>query len=220
MLTVALWIAIVVFFHAISLSSYTKIPYTKRSELSLRWKLLQEYCTCIEHSSIPWWRHQKETFSALLAICAGNSPVPGEFPTQRPMTRSFDVFFDLRPNKRLSKQRWGWWVETPSCPLWRHCNAMPCIKHWGWGQWLISFSRRWYMDRVGYFYLHISRIMPIWAHTGNHVCWLRETETETSLFNTTWHYTDAWYQTYMTILMYYSVLTWYQILACMLGDLC
>ena len=51
-----------------------------------------------------WWRHQIETFSALLAICAGNSPVPGEFPTQRPVTRSFDVYFDLRPNKRLSKQ--------------------------------------------------------------------------------------------------------------------
>ena len=45
-----------------------------------------------------------ETFSALLAICAGNSPVPGEFPTQRPATQSFDVFFDLRLNKRLSKQ--------------------------------------------------------------------------------------------------------------------
>ena len=44
----------------------------------------------------PWWRHQMETFSALLAICAGNSPVPGEFPTQRPVTRSFDVFLDLR----------------------------------------------------------------------------------------------------------------------------
>ena len=45
-----------------------------------------------------------ETFSALLAICAENSPLPGEFPTQRPVTRSFDVNFDLRPNKRLSKQ--------------------------------------------------------------------------------------------------------------------
>ena len=44
----------------------------------------------------------------LLAICAGNSPVPGEFPAQRPVTRSFDVFFDLHPNKRLSKQWWGW----------------------------------------------------------------------------------------------------------------
>ena len=50
-----------------------------------------------------WWRHQMETFSALLAICAGNSPVPGEFPAQRPATQGFDVFFDLRLNKRLSK---------------------------------------------------------------------------------------------------------------------
>ena len=45
-----------------------------------------------------------EAFSLLLAMRAGNSPVPGEFPTQRPVTRNFDVFFDLRPNKRLSKQ--------------------------------------------------------------------------------------------------------------------
>ena len=73
---------------------------------------------------ISWWRHQMETFSALLAICAGNSPVPGEFPAQRPVTRSFDVFFDLRLNKRLSKQWWGWWFETPSSPLWRHCNGV------------------------------------------------------------------------------------------------
>ena len=33
-----------------------------------------------------------ETFSALLALCVGNSPVSGEFPAQRPVTRSFDVF--------------------------------------------------------------------------------------------------------------------------------
>ena len=45
-----------------------------------------------------------EAFSALLAICAGNSPVTGEFPAQRPVTRGFDVFFDLRLNKRLSQQ--------------------------------------------------------------------------------------------------------------------
>ena len=44
-----------------------------------------------------------ETFSALLAICAGNSPVSGEFPAQRPVTQSFDVFFDVRLIKRLSK---------------------------------------------------------------------------------------------------------------------
>ena len=49
-----------------------------------------------------------ETFSTLLAICVGNSPVTGEVPAQRPVTRSFDVFFDLRLNKQLSKQWWGW----------------------------------------------------------------------------------------------------------------
>ena len=64
-----------------------------------------------------------ETFSALLAICAVNSPVPGEFPTQRPVTWSFDVFFDLRLNKRLSKQSRGWWFKTLPHPLWRHSNV-------------------------------------------------------------------------------------------------
>ena len=44
-------------------------------------------------------------------------------PTQRPVTRSFDVFFDLRLNKRLCKQPWGWWFETPSWSLWRQCNV-------------------------------------------------------------------------------------------------
>ena len=58
-----------------------------------------------------WWRHQMETFSALLAICVGNSPVAGEFPTQRPVTRCFDVLFDLRLNKRFSKQSWGWFFR-------------------------------------------------------------------------------------------------------------
>ena len=119
---------------------------------------MQDHCclhwNCKLYQFIPWWRHQMETFSAPLAICAGNSPVPGEFPTQRPVTRSFDVYFDLRPNKRLSKQSWGWWFDTLSCSLWRHCNATweelttwnllthlcvtcLCINgqswHWGWG---------------------------------------------------------------------------------------
>ena len=51
-----------------------------------------------------WWSLQMELFFALLAICAGNSPVTGEFPVQRPVTRSYDVFFDLCLNKWLSKQ--------------------------------------------------------------------------------------------------------------------
>ena len=47
--------------------------------------------------------------------------------TQRPVTRSFDVYFDLRLNKRLSKQWWCWWFKTPPRPLWRHRNV--CINH-------------------------------------------------------------------------------------------
>ena len=74
--------------------------------------------------TIPWWRHQMETFSALLAFCAGNSPVTSEIPAQRPVTRSFGLFSDLRLNKRLRKQSWGWWFDTPSRSLWRHCNAL------------------------------------------------------------------------------------------------
>ena len=55
----------------------------------------------IHKLQMSWWRDQMETFSALLAICAGNSPVAGEFPTQRPVKRSFDVSFDLRLNKTV-----------------------------------------------------------------------------------------------------------------------
>ena len=74
-----------------------------------------------------WWRHQMETCSTSLALCAGNSPVTGEFPSQRPVMRSFDVFFDLRMNKRLSKQSWGWCFEMPSSSLWLHCNEQSKI---------------------------------------------------------------------------------------------
>ena len=63
-----------------------------------------------------------EAFSALLAICEGNSPVTGEFPSQTPVTRSYVVFFDLRLNARWSKQSWACWFETPSRQLWRHYN--------------------------------------------------------------------------------------------------
>ena len=66
---------------------------------------------------------------ALLALCAGNSPGTGEFPTQRPVTWSFDVFFDLCPNRWLSKQWWGWWFGMPSHPLWCHCNGFWMTWH-------------------------------------------------------------------------------------------
>ena len=66
-----------------------------------------------------WWRPQMETFSTLLSLCKGNPPVTSGFPSQRPVTRSFDV---LRMNKRLYKQLLCRWFETPSCLSWRHCN--------------------------------------------------------------------------------------------------
>ena len=70
--------------------------------------------------------------TSMMTLSNGNifhvtSHLCGEFtgpsPLQRPVTRSFDVFFDLRLNKRLSKQWWGWWFETLSRPLWLHRNA-------------------------------------------------------------------------------------------------
>ena len=90
---------------------------------------------------ISWWPHQMETFPALLAICAGNSPVIGEFPAQRPVTRSFDVFFDLCLNKWLSKQSWSWWFQMPSRPLWCHCNETTTQQR----------------------HVHIFGIYPLWA---------------------------------------------------------
>ena len=83
-----------------------------------------------------------ETFSALLALCVGNSPVTGEFPAQRPVKRSFDVFFDLRLDKRLNKQSRGWWCETLSRSLWRHCNASQLIDH-NWHTEDIMFKSLW-----------------------------------------------------------------------------
>ena len=61
-----------------------------------------------------------------------NGPLCGEFtgeiPSQKPVTRSFDVFFDLCLNKQLSKQSEGWWFETPSGSLWRHCDVWPSAR--------------------------------------------------------------------------------------------
>ena len=105
--------------------------HTLLSTLLKRWynwtiPVLVSYSTIDTYVNIPvcpWWRHEMETISTLLAICVKNSPVPGESPAQRPVTWSFAAFFDLRLNKRLRKQMWGWWFETPSRPSWRHRNA-------------------------------------------------------------------------------------------------
>ena len=102
-----------------------------------------------------------ETFSALLAICADNSSVTGEFPSQRPVTRSFDVFFDLRLNKQLSKQWRGWWFETPWRPWWRHCHDLGMLMVYSVVRFITqyttanSFGTLYYVLCCYYHYSHI-----------------------------------------------------------------
>ena len=85
-------------------------------------------CVCAHQEGFtPWWRHQMETFFALVVFCEGNPPVTFWFPSQRPVSRSFEVFFDLRLNKRFNKQSRRRWFETPSLSLWRHCNSRGCL---------------------------------------------------------------------------------------------
>ena len=69
------------------------------------------------HDDVIKWRH----FPRHCPLW-GEPPVTGGFPSQKPVTRSFGVFFDLRPNKRLRKQSGRRWYETPSRALWRYCN--------------------------------------------------------------------------------------------------
>ena len=94
--------------------SHKKSTIWRRKSLSTRF-LLNGMSILITKNTMKtsWNRH---IFRVTGHLCR-------EFTTQRPVTRSFDVFFDLRPNKRLSKQSCGWWFETPSRPLWRHDNA-------------------------------------------------------------------------------------------------
>ena len=67
------------------------------------------------HDDVIKWKHFPRYWSFVRGIHRS--------PAQRPVTRSFDVFFDLRLKKQLSKQWWGWWFETLSRPLWRHCDV-------------------------------------------------------------------------------------------------
>ena len=86
--------------------------------------------------NVPLWHVVSEATWSFIMLTSSNGIILrltgllcGEFtghrwiPPQWPVTRNFDVFFDLRLNKRLSKQSWGWWFETPSHSLWRHCNV-------------------------------------------------------------------------------------------------
>ena len=90
---------------------------------SVKDKLIHQYLRIRHLATYAGWRHQMETFSALLFLCTENSRVTGEFPSERPVTRSFDAFFDLRLNKELSTQWRSRWLETPVHSLWPHSNG-------------------------------------------------------------------------------------------------
>ena len=77
----------------------------------------------------------------------------GEFPAQRPVTRSFDVFFNQCLYKRLSKQWWGWWSETTSRLSWRQCNVIG-----------------WYRSRVNW--PHTMTVLIMCSFIGRCVCFL------------------------------------------------
>ena len=107
------------------------------------------------------------TFSALLVICAGNCLVTDNFPAQRPVTRSFDVFFDVRLNDRLIEQSWGRWFEMPSRLSWGHCNArMWCSDDATSHDTFLAYKRK---IQIISFHLPVW----IWAFTAGRVIWLQ-----------------------------------------------
>ena len=101
--------------------------------------MMESFSTCQYMSQEKWEQNilhlrpilshdQMETFSVLLTFYVGNSPVTCEFPPQIPVMQSFDVFFDLRLNKRVNKQSRRRWFKTPMRSLWHRCNDSigPC----------------------------------------------------------------------------------------------
>ena len=120
-----------------------------------------------------WWCHQIETFSALLALWAGNSTVTGELPAQSPVARSFDIFFDLRLNKQLSKQSWGWWFETSSLPLLCHSDVLSNLNCLGIAK--VNSKYLWFETP--------SR--PLWRHSNGSGVWtkLKECLFQQHLYN-------------------------------------
>ena len=97
--------------------------WVHRALMAAKWNLYYLRLNCSTFQESSWWRHQMEKFSALLALCEGNPPVTDGFPSQRSVTRSFDVEQTIETP----------WFETPSRSLWRHCNdshGLPFVVFW------------------------------------------------------------------------------------------
>ena len=115
-----LWRHHVLLFYSVrcpKISPLATLKSIEKPSVRIYHELISREVLCQKHMMA-----SSETFSALLALCAGNSLVTGEFPAQRPVMRSFVSFIDIRLNKRLSNQSRRQRFETPSRSLWRHIN--------------------------------------------------------------------------------------------------
>ena len=134
--------------------------------------------------STSWWRHQMDTFYALLAFCEGNSPVTGELFVQRPVMRSFDVLFDLFLNKRLSKQSLRRRFETQSRSLWRHCidgrELFNCITI----SWIVVHEKITCTqnDTTNNLTVYASPVSPEIKNVNNYASFLKSHETHINIY--------------------------------------
>ena len=100
------------------LAQYGVVVVTINYRLGALGKCWHKDCLVAEwHDDVIKWKHFPRYWPFVRGTHRG-------FPAQRPVTRRFDVFFDIHLNKRLSKQSWGWWFEAPSLSLWRQCNDL------------------------------------------------------------------------------------------------
>ena len=119
-LTGELWVSLV--------NIYEKIDRVIMAPHCILRSVKQPQSVSWEHLRTTWWRHKMETFSALRYLCEGEPPAICGFPSQRPVTRSVDVFFICAQNIRLSKQPRRRLFEMPSRSLWHHCNEYTAVN--------------------------------------------------------------------------------------------
>ena len=131
-------------------------------------EIIMELSSPKNHFCNSWWRHQMETFSALLALCAGNSPVTGEFPPQRPVTRKFDAHFWSAPWMN------SWVNNREAGDLRRHrahysdVRAVPCdvrAVHWLKVVGLYTITSE--MDFLWHFWRHMATKILVNNSSGN-----------------------------------------------------
>ena len=162
-----------------------------RNIFQIRFKYWSSSLNLVPHVKdwdVTWSSNQMESFSVLLVLCAGNSPVTSEFHAQRPVTRSFNVFFDLCLNKHLSKQSWGWWFETLSHPLWHHSNESwvpEVLEVCGVNLYRICFLSK---KKPNLILFHcVSNELDEWHLMYSYVYLLQEQNAQNNVRNNLWH---------------------------------